>query len=275
VGEIVPVDDADSQEVAGAVYALFDPSAPERERKDGDWTLAPADDGEEPARLRENGAEHVLTLASAGRPRAYVAVARDQADDVNALTVAARRAGLRLVLAGRGVRLPGGADAHMPGDGHLVASVRQLQSEGAGVLVVTRHRGALAAADCGVGLTSPDGHPAWGAHLLARDDLTVAASVLDAVGAAHRVAGLGVTLARSGSGVAALLALVGPPGRAASRALGGQRGRCGGNDVRRVAGARRHADAAGTAAADHALARDARRGRPGPARQPCRRAHAR
>jgi cation-transporting P-type ATPase I len=109
----------------------------------------------------------------------------------------------------------------VPGGSQLVASVRQLQSDGAGVLLVSGHGAALAAADCGVGVPPREGGgPPWGAHLLVgEDNLAAAARVIDAARAARQVSERGVTLARAGSGVAGLFALTGPPGRSGGQVL--------------------------------------------------------
>jgi hypothetical protein len=54
----------------------------------------------------------------------------------------------------------------VPGGRRLGATVRELQAERGGVLLVSRRRAALTRADCGVGLAGGDGTPALGAHIL-------------------------------------------------------------------------------------------------------------
>src|SRR5260370_10655600 len=96
---------------------------------------------------------------------------------------AARRADVVFMLAGP--RLAHGAARALPDRRRLVASVRELQAEGAAVLLVSSQARALAAADCGVGLVSPHGRPPRGADLLIGDGLAAAALLLDAVPVAH------------------------------------------------------------------------------------------
>ncbi|MEW2359172.1 HAD-IC family P-type ATPase, partial [Spirillospora sp. NPDC029432] len=227
VGEVTVVGDAGEAEVAGRVYALFDPAAPGQVREDGEWRLGP------PGRVLPRGAdgeppdERALALVRGDEPQAFVSTARTAADEVNALVTAVRRAGLRLVTAGGEAELPGRPDARVRGGAELASSVRRLQSEGAGVLLVSADREALAAADVGVGLPGPGGLPSWGADLLVHGERAAAAAVIEAAGTARGVSELGVTLCRSGAGVGALLALTGPPGRAAGRAMSAVHGAAG------------------------------------------------
>jgi cation-transporting P-type ATPase I len=136
------------------------------------------------------------------------------------LLAAAARAEARFLLAGPAAAASGPAAAGVLPDGRrLVASIRGLQADGAVVLLVSRQRRALAAADCGVGLSSADGRPAWGAHILIGDDLTAAGLVIDAVRAAHEASSRGVRLAQAGSGLGAALAFGGAASDAAVRSL--------------------------------------------------------
>jgi cation-transporting ATPase I len=110
-------------------------------------------------------------------------------------------------------------DRLLPDGRRLVASIRGLQADGAGVLLVSRQRRALAAADCGVGLASADGLPAWGAHLLAGNDLAAVALIIEAVGVAHAVSDRGVNLAQAGTALGVALAFGGTAPGAAGRSL--------------------------------------------------------
>ncbi|HEU5157880.1 MAG TPA: HAD-IC family P-type ATPase [Streptosporangiaceae bacterium] len=228
IGDVIMIGDADHDEVATRLYALFDAADPGRVADHEGWRLGPVEELRVPGRagkreanrLRGGTTAYVLALTFEQRPRAMVAAIRRQAPEVNALVTAVRRAGLRLAVAGDDLDLASTPDAVVPGGSQLVASVRQLQSDGAGVLLVSGHGAALAAADCGVGVTAPGGLPPWGAHLLVGGhDLAVAARVIDAARAARRVSERGVTLARSGSGVAGLFALTGPAGRSGSQVM--------------------------------------------------------
>ncbi|WP_338743653.1 HAD-IC family P-type ATPase [Actinomadura luteofluorescens] len=223
VDEVAVLAGTSEAEVAEHVHALLDPGAPDEVREGGGWSLGPVE-GVLPGRrvpaegrgLRGSGP--LLALAEGGRPRALIRMRRSLREETNALVTAAREAGAKIVLAGSGVDLPLPPDATAPGGADLVASVRALQEDGAGVLLISRDPAALAAADVGVAAWA-DGAPPWGAHLLVLRDPAAAAHVVEAVAAARRVSERGVTLAWSGTGVAALLALTAPPGKAADRAL--------------------------------------------------------
>ncbi|MBB5137117.1 magnesium-transporting ATPase (P-type) [Thermocatellispora tengchongensis] len=234
IGEVVPVRGADHEQIAARLYALFDPADPEAVRRDGEWVLGPYDrvpraggwaGRRERERLGETAA-HVLALTRRDRLRAVVAVDRRPLPDAHALLTAVRRAKLRLVVAGPGPDGGGArgsaevkADAYVPGGADLAESVRDLQRDGAGVLLVSGDGEALAAADCGVGVTPQGGPPPWGAHILVGGDLRAAALIVTAVADARRVGERGVTLAKAGGGVAALLGLTGRRAVAAGRVL--------------------------------------------------------
>ena len=135
-----------------------------------------------------------------------------------ALAAAARRAGLSLVLGTPDGSGPGVADrAVAAGDG-LLDSVRALQSAGAGVLVVSRDRRALAAADLGIGVSRPDGTAPWGAHVLVGDDLGTAALLIEGVKVARGVSSRSVNLARAGTVLGAAMATAGTAPRGSSLA---------------------------------------------------------
>ncbi|WP_206060593.1 cation-translocating P-type ATPase [Nonomuraea basaltis] len=208
VSEVTPAPGADPEEVATWLYRLFDPDRPSATRQDGPW------------RLRGRGAK--LTLTRDGKKQAAAETARQRSPGAEAAVAAVRKAGLRLVVRP-------GVDAEQ---------VRQLQAEGAGVLLVSADRRALAQADCGAGvlpssssgraLKSSNGSARanaartdvpWGAHVLFRDGLRPLVALIAAVVAARQVAVDGVRLARAGTGVGALLALTSPAARSAAHAL--------------------------------------------------------
>ncbi|WP_084958705.1 cation-translocating P-type ATPase [Thermoactinospora rubra] len=214
IGEVAAAPKADQEQVAIRVHALFTRSAPEEAHTDGDWALGPYD--EIPRKgwagkrhrdrfLREGSAVHVLALTRREQLQAVVAVVRHQAPQAHALTVAARQARLRPVM--------------HDGDGDLAEKVRRLQHEGAVVLLLSRDREALAAADCSIGVTGADGTPPWGADLLVGDDLTTAALIVQAVRAAKAVSERGVTLAKAGTGVAVIYGLTDRMSRATGHVL--------------------------------------------------------
>ncbi|MDL5158815.1 cation-translocating P-type ATPase [Actinomycetospora termitidis] len=204
--------------------------------------------------LRTDGATVVLGLSygdpdaddpSAAELVAVVGALPEPAAAAEALGAAARRAGLTLVVgtdeptivsagtpaAGEGASsapLPGAdgtvpatrrtVDRQVTGGEGLAAAVRMLQVEGAGVLVVSRDRRALAAADLGIGVVRADGTPAWGAHVLVGDDLTTAALLIEGVKVAKATSGRSVALARAGTVLGAAMATAGTAPRGASLA---------------------------------------------------------
>jgi magnesium-transporting ATPase (P-type) len=255
VGDVVGVGGIDAAEFVGVVHGLFTADRISEARSDGAFTLGPLDalglrrgtGARAAARLTSGGAAHVLGLARDGRLLAVVGVVLELADAAELILAAAGRAGTAFMVAvpeagsGAGQADPGpGAEAGSRGDPltalvtahraafgdrllpdgrRLVASIRGLQADGAGVLLVSRQRRALAAADCGVGVASAGGLPAWGAHLLAGDDLAAVALVIDAVRVAHAVSHRGVTLAQAGTALGAALAFGGTAPGASSRSL--------------------------------------------------------
>ncbi|NMO92363.1 cation-translocating P-type ATPase [Actinomycetospora sp. TBRC 11914] len=208
--------------------------------------------------VRTDGATVVLGLSSGDELVAVVGALPEPAAAAEALGAAARRAGLALVVgtdaatsvpaprrpepvvegapdedaeegdAGDAVALPGAdssvpatrrtVDREVPGGEGLAAAVRMLQAEGAGVLVVSRERGALAAADLGIGVARGDGTPAWGAHVLVGDDLATAALLIDGVKVARATSGRSVALARAGTALGAAMATAGTAPRGPSLA---------------------------------------------------------
>jgi calcium-translocating P-type ATPase len=227
---------------------LLAPLAPGREDEPG---VADAVD-----ELRAQGATVVLGLSLADDLVAVVGALPEPAAAAEALGAAARRAGLTLVVgtdeltavaprpdrlvegapdgadgvgdAGEAVSLPGAdasvpatrrtVDREVPGGDGLARAVRMLQTEGAGVLVVSRERRALAAADLGVGVARADGTPAWGAHVLVGDDLTTAALLIEGVKVAKATTGRSVALARAGTVLGAAMATAGTAPRGPSLA---------------------------------------------------------
>lgn len=228
VAEVIPLRGSLPEQVHLRAHDLFTPEALDVPAADGAWTLGPLDrlqlrgrtGARERRRAQAPGVVAVLGLARAGRLEALVVVTDEHVDSVDALVAAARRSGTELVVAGG--PLPSGRQItarELPGGRRLLGSVRQLQAEGHGVLLVSRRAQALANADCGVGVDRFDGTPPWGAHVLVGDDLAAAAMLIDAVAAARAVSRRGVQLAEAASAVAAVSAATGSAAGAPARAL--------------------------------------------------------
>jgi cation-transporting ATPase I len=140
----------------------------------------------------------------------------------DAFVARVRDAGYSLVVAGidRQARLRIGADRSMPGGAELADSVRTLQRDGRVVACVSATAdGALRAADCGIGLTSPSSPPPWGADLLCGPGLEAACRVVEAAAAARRASRRATMLAAGGSAIGGVGVLIGPGRGAAQRGL--------------------------------------------------------
>ncbi|MEJ2856342.1 MULTISPECIES: cation-translocating P-type ATPase [unclassified Saccharothrix] len=223
LSDLVPLPDTDPAESARHAFALFDPADPGAVRRDGEWALGPVDEldvkGRKGVRERAKLKGDVLGLARGDRLEAVLAVDVETPPIVDAIVGAAREAGLRLVVAGGPARY---ADTTVPAGSGLVGAVRGLQAEGHVVMVVSDHRTALGAADCGVGVHRAGGPPPWGAHVVVGEDSTAVVLLVEAVAAARRVSRDGIMLAQAASGIGAVGALTSrgaQPAEGASRAV--------------------------------------------------------
>ncbi|GAA3789507.1 HAD-IC family P-type ATPase [Streptomyces phyllanthi] len=232
LADLVALDeDVPAGELAATAHRLFDGSAPQSLRRDGEWMLGPVERltlqgrmGIRAAeRLRRDGARLVLGLARGGRLLAVISVVPETHDAASAFVPAAHTAGLTVVAVG-----PHTADAAVreadeirhgrSGDG-LAGVVRDLQRGGDGVLVISRNRSALRAADVGVGLTGPRGEPPWGADLYVASDPAAAVVIVEACRTARETAQRGVRLAEASAVIGATAALAGRGRRPAARSL--------------------------------------------------------
>ncbi|GAA4789060.1 hypothetical protein GCM10023200_24610 [Actinomycetospora chlora] len=234
LGDLLALPGADGEaaaleELVPRVHELFDPTDPVTHQRSSDageyWLLAPLEDvpgGDTPRALeaadalRADGATHVLGLRRDDRLAAVVGALPEPASADETLAAAARRAGVTLVVGGAATTSVG--DRAVAGGDTLRHSVRELQAAGAGVLVVSRDRRALAAADVGVGVSRPDGVAPWGAHVLVGEDLGTAALLIEGVKVARGVSGRSVNLARAGTVLGTIMATAGTAPRGSSLA---------------------------------------------------------
>lgn len=230
IGEVIP---ADRRDDVGALHSrihqLLDPVLPEQIVSKQGWTLGPlrALSVSPPDRLsawdrmqRRNGAV-VLGLCLHGRVIALSALQQELDPYAEAVTAAARKLGT-LVVAGRGsgVARRLGVQRVVAGGSRLVASIRDLQAEGAGVLLVSpMNSGALRAADCGVGLLTEDQRPPWNADLLCGPGLESLWLVLEGAALARPVSRRSARLELLGAVAGGLVALSGPARSAVPRSL--------------------------------------------------------
>ncbi|MCQ4208067.1 cation-translocating P-type ATPase [Streptomyces longispororuber] len=218
--DLLPLEEAaDAGELAAVAHRLFTPGRLDRAREDGPWRLAPMERCPSPepatsatayaaytdarARLERNGARRILGLVRDGRLLALVGVVPEVDEAASALIAAAERSGLTVLITPGDSEPPGGrrGDQAVEGGEHLVASVRAAQRDGSGVLLLSRRRDALAAADVGIGVTGDAGEPPWGADVHVGTDLGRAAVLLAACKPARSVSGWGVRLAQASAGV--------------------------------------------------------------------------
>ncbi|TQN42729.1 cation-transporting ATPase I [Blastococcus colisei] len=154
----------------------------------------------------------VRTLLRGRRRVGQVVVAAELDPYAEALVTAVVDAGHRLVLTAHvGTReITGAADEVPPVDEALVDTVRRLQTEEHGVLVVSAADGpALLAADVGVAPVWEGRSPAWGADLVTPAGLVDACRIVAATVVARAVSRRSVTTALTGNVLGALLAAVG------------------------------------------------------------------
>jgi cation-transporting ATPase I len=154
----------------------------------------------------------VRTLLQGRRRVGEVTVAPELDPHAEALVTAASEAGHRLVLSAHvGTReIAAAADEVPPADEALVETVRRLQADGHGVLVVSATDGpALIAADVAVAPVLDGRAPAWGADLVTPPGLTAACRLVSATTLARAVSRRSVGTVLTGNVLGALLAAVG------------------------------------------------------------------
>ncbi|MHB8294975.1 MAG: cation-translocating P-type ATPase [Acidimicrobiales bacterium] len=250
VTKVVSFGDMDRGEAHKRVRALFDPLRPDEVQERRDYSLGPLDmlgpaeeglgplEPDERQRLRELGAEGgaVIGLTRRGRLVAAAATSGGVSDMARQIIQAAHAGGQMVVIAGAGMAMVDrlGADLAVEGGpaaggglSGLAESVRTLQSDGCGVLLVTgaADDAAMAAADCSVQLLAEPGSTAsatsisYAADILAVHDLELTRFIVEAAGVAHEVSRQSVALALVGSAIGSFVAIGSPPGSAVSRAL--------------------------------------------------------
>lgn len=231
VGDILTLNGAQPADIDRHARSLLDPDEPSGVRGRGEWTLGPLEqlDADVPrggmtrARELRRGGARVVGLARTGELTGLVSLVAELDPASRDLVAAVRRAGHTLVVAGTrgGVGPQLGADRVVPRGERFADAVHELQAEGAVVMVISaRAHGAMAAADCAVGLVDPRHRPSWCADLLLCDrGLDAATFLVEASAEAVRVSGRSTSLAMGGSVLAGLLALTGPRTGAGHRGL--------------------------------------------------------
>ncbi|GAA1309284.1 cation-translocating P-type ATPase [Pseudonocardia xinjiangensis] len=224
IDEVMPIGEGvDPAELVERAHDLIDMRRPRRPSAQEGWAVAPtgpeaAERTGEAATALSRRSSIMLTLRRDGDPVALVGVSPVLDPFAEAVVAAAARAGLVLVGGPAELARRLELDGAVAGGAGLVGAVRALQADGHVVAVVSgTHHGALVAADVGIGTVTPRQTPPWTADVLTRSAGEVCL-LLDAVGAARQVSRRAAQLAVAGSGFGALLAVLGPPTGAASRA---------------------------------------------------------
>ncbi len=222
------LDGHDAATTTDKARALFDPTAPDRLVRRGRWALGtleavaeelPAASGV-PAGGRVG--RRALGIVESGRLAGVVDLEPEIDPLAQPLADAVRRLGLRLVLAGKASGLGERIGAHevVAGGTLLARSVRSLQAEGLGVLLVSGGpaHGALRAADVGVGVDGRGPHPPWGASLVTSPSLAQAHLVVESLAAARSASRWSVGLSAAGFAAGATWSMLGPLSSASRRA---------------------------------------------------------
>lgn len=223
--KVIPLTGTDPSIVAERLHALFRGDRARQILSDGEWFVGPLDSlrltgrrgVRERARLEWEGAI-VLGLARGTRLMALAAAVDEPHESVDALAAAGHRSRRRLVIAGEvAPNLSLAADELLPGGNRLLATLRGLQTDGSGVLLVSSRPDALAAADVGVGVMGPANNTIpWGAHILVRHDYLLAAMLIEACGTAEEVSRRSVMLAEAGTALGGISATAAATGSSAA-----------------------------------------------------------
>jgi cation-transporting ATPase I len=228
VDTVVPWDPgADPAPLFKRAAKLVDPRRPKSRHERGEWTAVPLGDfdGELPehvkdaARSEADRGASLLVVSHQSEPAALASVI-SELDPLAEALVEAASAEAEVVVAGVGSRL----DRRLPiaqtvvGGTRLVESVGRLQSEGRVVAVVSaRARSALAAADLGIGLRTPDHALPWGAHVVCTN-ISEVHTLLGAIEHARSTSQYSAALAAAGSCLGAVFTVLGPATSASARA---------------------------------------------------------
>ncbi|TFV71925.1 cation-translocating P-type ATPase [Blastococcus sp. CT_GayMR19] len=205
IDAVPDAEDWDTAAVWTAAAHLLGDAAPEEEGSARLRLGPPRTSGDAP------GGE-VRSLLQGRRRIGEVTVAAELDPHAEALLTAVTEAGHRLVLSPHvGTRaIAAAADEIPPVDESLADTVRRLQTDGRGVLVVSAVNGpALLAADVAVAPVLAGRAPAWGADLVTPPGLTSACRLVAATVLARAVSRRSVGTALTGNVLGALLAAVG------------------------------------------------------------------
>jgi cation-transporting ATPase I len=224
IDRVVPIDEStDRDELHARLYSLIDLTDPAAVREQDGWRAEPVADlaahiPAEAAEWEERGLRGVRVTAG-GAPVALVGLARE-IDPQAAAVAAAATNGCTVVLAGGdpGLARRLAVEEVVPGGPRLAESVTELQADGHGVALVSRHaRQALVQADLGIGVLSRSGDVPWDADVAAEFDGVHL--MLVCLSRARSTSERTVRLSTVGAAVGAALVFAGRPASSVRRAL--------------------------------------------------------
>lgn len=227
IDAVVPLDPApdDSASYYARASEVIDPQRPRRSRHRDGWSARPVTGGVQrfPAHVRAAFEEHrsrgadLWWLLHDDRPVALVSIIAELAPLAEELVAAARPVGtVAIADVDHHLAQRLAVDRVLPAGEQLADSVRQLQREGATVVVVSSGTAAaLAAADVGIGLCTKD-NPTWAADLLCPTPALVHL-LLRATEEARKASRYAAAAAVAGACLSAVVALLGPARGASSR----------------------------------------------------------
>ena len=235
--EVLRNDATELAAVQAKVSNLFDPQKPDRIACRGGWVVGPlaglrAESVKMPrgvttqARVLASGHAGVVGIAHKGTVVGLAALEAEIDPLAEPLARAVHRANLLLVVAGGrtspegGVAEQLGADRVVAGGNRLAASIRALQREEKGVLVISggHAHAALRAADCAIGLPGEGRPHPWSADLVTSAGLADAYLIVEAVPVARQVSRRSSLVALAGSGAGGAWSMFGPAASAGRRA---------------------------------------------------------
>jgi cation-transporting P-type ATPase I len=218
IDEVLPKgadpDGADDADLHARALGLLDPADPSRERRRHGWRVAP----------KRAGQRYTVTLFHRDVAVADVRLIPELDPYAEALVSAASGVG-QVYVAGVSSRLDRRlkVTGSVAGGAHLATSLRELETDGRGVVLVAGHgRGALAAADIGIGVVGAGPvTPArrGAADLVCGPGLADVVQLLSAVPAAREAAATGARIAGYEAVAATVLGLAGRGARGSRNAM--------------------------------------------------------
>jgi cation-transporting ATPase I len=230
ISEVLLTERADHVLVHRRLATMFDRNDPGQVKRRAGWAIGPlpmlkvATTRGIKRLVLQLGKAECYGVVHHGELMAVFGVKDEVEPGVRLLIESAKQAGLMVAIAGDDLRLVDRVGAHLlvASGAELAESIRMMQQDNCVVALVAgaaHSSGALAAADCGVGLVL-DGEPVpWAGDLLCMNGLRDAEFVVAAIAIAREVSRQSAALALAGTSVAAAVSLLSPAMLAGGRAL--------------------------------------------------------